>query len=342
MGYLLESGNGASVAPRIPVFLSVVIVVKNQAKDVESEIKVLQEYLKRIVDDYEIIIVDNGSNDNTASVLRRLSKDDGFPNLQVYCLLNEVDDDVAFWVGIERSLGDLTVTLDNPIDIAALDLMLLESQKCYDIVFAHNQTKSPINKILLKIFNILYKALNGTEVSSYSNNKLMSRRTVNFLAQHRYPVIAYRYLPMNTKLRQKMLAYCSKNDYHKRRGMLKRLRKGLKYLLIGKAPLRIAVSLSLFGATLNVLYAFYVFAVNIVLGRVAEGWTSMSLQISGMFFLMSLVLLLIGEHILQSFPFSNKLLPYYIFDEFTSEKIDRSNKLNVDSSMPMEVDYESL
>jgi hypothetical protein len=85
---------------RLGIFLSVVLVVHNQATELPERLREIADLLSPKVDDYEIIIVDNASQDDSISVLRHLSGENGLPNLQVFCLLNEVDEDIGFWVGI--------------------------------------------------------------------------------------------------------------------------------------------------------------------------------------------------------------------------------------------------
>ena len=51
---------------------------------------------------------------------------------------------------------------------------------------------------------------------------------------------------------------------------------------------------------------------------------------SGMFFLISLVLLLIGEYTLHMASASKKEPKYHIGQEFTSAKMTRLQKLNID------------
>ncbi len=62
--------------------------------------------------------------------------------------------------------------------------------------------------------------------------------------------------------------------------------------------MRMVTSLSLFGAVANVLYSIYVVGISLFKVDVEPGWVSLSLQQSGMFFLISLVLLVLGEYIL--------------------------------------------
>ena len=69
-----------------PVFLSVVLVVRNQAVEIEPLVAQASAALALLVSDYELVIVDNASEDETVAVLRKLTAEQGFPNVQVYAL----------------------------------------------------------------------------------------------------------------------------------------------------------------------------------------------------------------------------------------------------------------
>jgi hypothetical protein len=94
--------------------------------------------------------------------------------------------------------------------------------------------------------------------------------------------------------------------------------------------MRLVTSLSLFGAVANLLYSFYVVASALFRSDIAPGWVSLSLQQSGMFFLISLVLLVLGEYILQMASLSNEGPLYHVGQEFTSAKLTRHHKLNIE------------
>jgi hypothetical protein len=97
-----------------------------------------------------------------------------------------------------------------------------------------------------------------------------------------------------------------------------------------RAPMRLVTSLSLFGAATNLVYSVYVVAVGFLKVDVAPGWVSMSLQQSGMFFLISLVLLVLGEYILHMANLSNEGPLYHVGQEFTSAHMTRREKLNIE------------
>ena len=94
--------------------------------------------------------------------------------------------------------------------------------------------------------------------------------------------------------------------------------------------MRLVTSLSLFGAAANLIYSFYVVGISLFKADVAPGWVSMSLQQSGMFFLMSLVLLVLGEYILHMASLSNEGPLYHVGQEFTSARMTRREKLNIE------------
>src|SRR3954468_5652831 len=95
--------------PFYPVFLSVVFMVRNQATHLESILRSASAQIASTVSDYELIIVDNASDDDSLQVLKNLTSQEGLPNLQVYALTKEVGSDTAAWVGLENALGDFVV-----------------------------------------------------------------------------------------------------------------------------------------------------------------------------------------------------------------------------------------
>ena len=63
------------------------------------------------------------------------------------------------------------------------------------------------------------------------------------------------------------------------------------------APLRLVSMCGLTGSFLSLLYSLYVVAIYLFKQDVMPGWTTLSLQVSGLFFLVFIMLTLIGEHL---------------------------------------------
>ena len=141
-----------------PIFLSVVFVVRNQSTNIESILVDAVSCIASLVSDYEIIIVDNGSSDDSISVLKNLTGENGLHNLQIYALTKEVDSDTAFWVGLENALGDFVAVIDPLIDdITYLPEMLSSAVDGAEVVFAKNTAKAAQSfsyRVSSSIFNL--------------------------------------------------------------------------------------------------------------------------------------------------------------------------------------------
>ncbi len=319
-----------------PVFLSVVCVVRNQGPQLNGIIRDASEKLPALVSDYELILVDNASDDESVNVLKSLTEQSGYPNLQIYSLTKEVDGDTASWVGLENALGDFIAVIDPLLDdISFLPEMLDKAVMGADVVFANNQQKprqSFAYRAAYAVFNFLYKSFNGIHLAKEAPQyRLLSKRVVNFILQHPQPAVTYRHLPATGGFARVNMEYSSKPLTRNAKKLGESIDRGMRLLVsTTQAPMRLVTSLSLFGAAANLIYSVYVVAVGIFKTDVAQGWVSMSLQQSGMFFLISLVLLVLGEYILHMTSLSNEGPLYHVGQEFTSARMTRREKLNIE------------
>jgi hypothetical protein len=79
------------------------------------------------------------------------------------------------------------------------------------------------------------------------------------------------------------------------------------------------------------LYSLYVIAIALFKEEVSPGWVTLSLQQSGMFFLLSLVLLVLGEYVLYMAKLAANAPSYFVADEFASAQVTRQKRLNVET-----------
>lgn len=321
-----------------PVFLSVVLVVRNQEARLEEMLSAAVGSISPLVGDHEIIVVDNASTDGSVAELKRLTSENGLPNLQVYALTKEVDADTASWVGLENALGDFVAVID-PLadDIAFLPQMLDKAVSGADVVFATNEQRprqSLAYTLAYSVFNRLYKFFNGIHLANEAPQyRVLSKRVINFILQHPQPSITYRHLPATGGFARVNLRYSAPPRATAAKPLGESIGRGTRLLVsTTRAPMRLVMGLSLFGAVANVLYSIYVLAVALLNPNVAAGWVSLSLQQSGMFLLISLVLLVLGEYILHMASVSTEGPPYHVAQEFTSARLTRQEKLNVEDA----------
>ena len=123
---------------------------------------------------------------------------------------------------------------------------------------------------------------------------------MNFILQHPQPAVTYRHLPASGGFARTNMEYSASPTVtsQSEKNLFDSVDRGMRLLVsTTQTPMRLVTSISLFGAASNLLYSIYVVAVGILKIDVAPGWVSLSLQQSGMFFLISLVLLVLGEYI---------------------------------------------
>lgn len=322
-----------------PVFLSVVYVVRNQGSQLEEILRNAIDQLSSLVSDHELIIVDNASDDESVNLLKTLTQQEGLPNLQVYALTKEVDTDTASWVGLENALGDFVAVLD-PLtdDIAFLPQMLDKAVSGDDVIFANNRMKpkqSVAYQFAYAVFNRLYKMFNGIHLAKEAPQyRLLSKRVVNFILQHPQPALSYRHLPATGGFARANMEYSAKPIAQKTKRVSESINRGIRLLVsTTRGPMRWVTFLTLFGAIANLIYSVYVVAIALFKTNVTPGWVSLSLQQSGMFFLISLVLFVLGEYILHMASLSNEGPLYHVGQEFTSARMTRREKLNIEEVM---------
>lgn len=314
--------------------LSVVVVVQDQAGEVPAIARELGRALDALAVHYEIVFVDNGSRDATLSELRRLTRDAEVSDLQVYALHRAVDKDVAAWAGVENALGDYVAVIEpDEAAIGTIAPMLAAAADGADIVFAVDAARRgrSLYGSLENAFRHLFARFGGIDLHREAPYvRLVNRRVVNFILQYPLPAQRYRFVAAVGGFTRSYLEY-SGSPSPRSRSIGEGVERGIRLLTTTtRAPLRLVNMLCAFGAAANLLYTVYVVAIALFKRDVAPGWVTLSLQQSGMFFLISLVLLVLGEYVLHVASLSSEGPPYYITQEFTSAASKRDRALNVE------------
>jgi glycosyltransferase involved in cell wall biosynthesis len=92
--------------------ITVVIPAYNEDIIIEDNIYIVKQYLESLPDNYqwELILVDDGSKDNTGIIMERLSSANS--NIRVYHHKTNCGIGMALKTGFKEALGDIIVTLD--------------------------------------------------------------------------------------------------------------------------------------------------------------------------------------------------------------------------------------
>lgn len=159
---------------------SVVIPVKNEAQSLPTLYQELVTVLKKISPSYEIILVNDGSTDNSKNVLESLTKRDS--HVRIFHFRANFGKSEALAFGLARAKGETIITLDadlqdNPNDIPKLLKKLNEG---YDLVVGWRiNRKDTLDKRLSSFFfNLGTHMLSRVRLHDYNCGLKVMRRTL--------------------------------------------------------------------------------------------------------------------------------------------------------------------
>ena len=322
----------------INAFISLVLVNKNGQESLLSAVDSLFNQLSSISSQFELIIIDNGSSDESVHLLEKLSLNKKYRNIQIYILSQAVDTQTATWAGVENALGDFVCVYDYyPDDLYLMNKLFQQAVDGFDYVYIKRATEvkgSIPYKVLRKSFRFIYKLINRRTIErSDPCFKVLSKNLINYILKHQEPIITYKFLRSESIFSSKEVDYPLKIPSSENKFFFRGFDDGFRLLVSStETPMRIVTSFSLIGALFSIVYSLFVLYISFTDNNVADGWASLSLQFSLMFFLTSCVLLILGEYILQMTRLSNEGPSYMISKEFTSQTIDIQETLNIESS----------
>lgn len=178
--------------------VSIILPVYNEAENLRVLLPALGETLDNLGLYYEIIVVDDGSTDETANTLRGLA----MPGLRLVHLRRNTGQTAALMAGIQFSRGEVLISMDgdlqnDPADIAKL---LAKLDEGFDVVsgWRMNRRDARIRRNLLsQAANKLISVVSGVHLHDYGCSLKAYRRSalegVHLYGEmHRFiPIYAY-------------------------------------------------------------------------------------------------------------------------------------------------------
>ncbi|WP_114749278.1 glycosyltransferase family 2 protein [Pleomorphovibrio marinus] len=180
--------------------VSVVIPVYNEEESITELISWIREVLEREGLTFEVILVDDGSDDGSWEVIKLLCKND--QRIRAVGFFRNYGKSAALDMGFSKAIGDVVVTLDadlqdSPEEIPALYAMIKEQG--FQIVSGwKKKRKDPISKTIPSIFfNFVTRLLSGIHLHDFNCGlKAYQLRVVKNL--HIYGEM-HRYIPLIAK-----------------------------------------------------------------------------------------------------------------------------------------------
>jgi glycosyltransferase involved in cell wall biosynthesis len=160
--------------------VSVVIPLYNEEENVEVLHERLRPVLEGIGVEYEIVYVDDGSTDNTLSLLEKIQKSNA--SVTVLSLRRNFGQTAAFAAGFDFARGDVIVTMDGDLQNDPQDIpKLLELTKENDLVSGwRKRRKDPFfsRRLPSIMANWLISKVTGVKLHDYGCSLKAYRRDV--------------------------------------------------------------------------------------------------------------------------------------------------------------------
>ena len=153
-----------------PLDLSVVVPLYNEEESLPHLVEQLLTALRPSGERFELVLVNDGSNDRTAEVLERLSRD--IPELVGVLLRKNYGQTAAMAAGFDVARGEVIVSLDGDLqnDPADIPMLLSKLREGYDLVsgWRHQRQDAALQrKLPSKIANRLIGRVTGVRLHDY-------------------------------------------------------------------------------------------------------------------------------------------------------------------------------
>lgn len=308
---------------RIETLVSAILVCHNVADLLDDCVDQVCGLLESRYTNYEVIIVDNHSEDGTRVKAEALLS-------RYYCvrllgLSRRMGVEIATMAGLESAIGDFVVSMEPDRDpVEHIARMLEMAREGQDIVIGVSDSarhRSALYRVLNKAYFALARRMINVELIPGSTTFCaLSRQAVNAITRIRRRKRLFSLVATETGFPMATFAYQQRPSVSRRnRGLIASIRRGVSILINNSnAPLRLVSGVGLIGSLLCLLYGVYILVVNLVKANVMEGWTTLSLQVSGLFFFVFLMLALIGEYMARVLDESMERPLYHLRDEKSS------------------------
>ena len=282
--------------------LSVVAPIRNAQGYVADYVAGVIRAVETAFPYHEIVLVDDGSTDATLDTLEDLLATN--PGIRVVCLSRPMGDDIAMTAGLEQVIGDVVVTMspltDPPSMIPALIAELTPPIRIVVGTRANRRGQGLVSRVGASLFYRLTSRLVGVRLPPNATQfRAMDRKALNAMLRIKDRFRHLRLLALQTGYEFKTLPYEPISGHgSKDRSFMASLGLAVDMsVALGRRPLRLVSIIGILGSIANLVYALYVIAIFLFKNQVAEGWTTLSLEISVMFFLLFALLAVLCEYI---------------------------------------------
>lgn len=303
----VAAASGALAGPRRDArtaSVSCVVPALNEARSLRILLPMLIVLLREVFARWEIIVVDDGSTDDTPAFMSEFCRREA--RVRYLQLSRNFGKESALTAGLELAQGDVVITLDADLQHppALIPRLIAQWEQGADMVYAVREARDDerlVKRIGAQLFYFMMKGTGKVRIEPDACDfRLMDRKVVDALCQ----------LPERTRFMKGLYAWVGFRTEavhyqpHERRfgkssfSLLRLVTHGLEGLTSFTTwPLRVAMFGGVLLASLAILYGLYVIFEYMMIGNPVRGYSTL---IVAQVFLAGIILIalgMIGEYV---------------------------------------------
>jgi polyisoprenyl-phosphate glycosyltransferase len=283
---------------------SIIIPVYKSETIVSKTIEATVEELSNLDINFEIILINDGSPDNSWNVIKTLAKQ--YKEVQAINLVKNYGQHNAVLCGFEYSKGDYVITMDDdlqnpPSEIIHLINKIKDSD--YDLVFGKFKVKkhASYRKLGSKLIGYLnYKVFNKPKDITLTNFRIIRKDVIERVLQHKtaYPYIPGLVLMYASNISNTLVEHHSRAEGESNY-TLKKILSLMSRLLINYSsyPLRVLSTIGLIVSGISFFTGMFYLVYGLFFDTSIEGWTTLVVLISFLGGFIIALLGVIGEYL---------------------------------------------
>ncbi len=164
---------------------SVVIPARNEARGIERAIARIRATLDHCAAEWEIVVIDDGSEDETFQILEELSQRDR--RVRGVRLSRNFGKEAALLAGLRHARGRRVITMDADLQhppelIPDMIRLWRDGAMVVNCVKRSRRSDAWVTRLRASVFNAVMSKLGGIDLHNASDFKLLDRQVVDHLA----------------------------------------------------------------------------------------------------------------------------------------------------------------
>lgn len=309
--------------PKHKKLITCVVPVFNEESLIAEFVTALDKTLNDLSYPYEILLVDDGSQDNTYEIIQQIRNK--FP-IHYIRFSRNFGKEKALSAGLDHARGDAVILMDgdfqHPLEL--LSEFIVKWEEGYDMVYAVRQDRSDeswLKRTCAKAFYQFTSKINRINIPANAGDfRLLDRKIVNALQKlpernrfmkGLYSWVGFKQIAIPFEVQPRKSGTSQWNFY----SLLDLAITGITSFTA--FPLRMIALGGIGVATVALLYAAWIIFSTLIFGKQTPGWATIVTTITFFGGLQLFALGVVGEYIGRVFD-EVKHRPHYIIDEESS------------------------